>query len=180
MEQSYTYTNLSSVRTSTLVSAYTTSLGTTRVLNLGYSYDDIGNITAITRDGVDESQYTYDSQGQLRTETIVSQNLKFEYTYDNYGNIKTVTKKNLSTDAVIETYGYSYGDSQWRDRLTAFAGKAFVYDNIGNPTTYYNGGTDADKYTFTWQNGRELATEQKNGVTTTYTYGAGAISIIGK
>ena len=71
----------------------------------------------------------------------------------------------------------TYNDIQWCDRLTAFEGKAFVYDNIGNPTTYYNGGTDAYKYTFTWQNGRELASAVKGGVTTTYKYGADGLRI---
>ena len=143
----------------------------------GYTYDAIGNITQITVGNSTESVYEYDAQGQLKSETIASQNLKYVYTYDNYGNIQTVTKKNLSTDAEIDTYNYTYGNSQWKDRLTAFEGKTFVYDNIGNPTTYYNGGTDADKYTFTWQKGRELASAQKNGVTTTYTYGADGLRI---
>ena len=143
----------------------------------GYTYDAIGNITQITVGNSTESAYEYDAQGQLKSETIASQNLKYVYTYDNYGNIQTVTKKNLSTDAEIDTYNYTYGNSQWKDRLTAFEGKTFVYDNIGNPTTYYNGGTDADEYTFTWQKGRELASAQKNGVTTTYTYGADGLRI---
>ena len=71
-------------------------------------------------------------------------------------------------------YSGHYG---WRDRLTAFAGKAFVYDNIGNPTKYYNGGTDANKYTFAWQNGRELASTVKGGVTTPYKYGADGLRV---
>ena len=79
------------------------------------------------------------------------------------------------SDGVAESQ-YTY-DSQWRDRLTAFAGKAFVYDNIGNPTKYYNGGTDANKYTFAWQNGRELASAVKGGITTTYKYGVDGLRI---
>ena len=37
--------------------------------------------------------------------------------------------------------------------------------------SYYNG------YTFTWQNGRELATSKKNDIVTTYKYGADGLRI---
>ena len=40
------------------------------------------------------------------------------------------------------------------------------YDDAGNPLSYYNGSA----YTLTWQNGRELATATKNGVTSSYKY----------
>ena len=41
-----------------------------------------------------------------------------------------------------------------------------TYDDAGNPLSYYNGSA----YTLTWQNGRELATATKNGVTSSYKY----------
>ena len=52
-------------------------------------------------------------------------------------------------------------------------GTPITHDTIGNPLSYYNGSA----YTFTWQNGRELATAQKNGVTTTYKYGADGLRV---
>lgn len=61
---------------------------------------------------------------------------------------------------------YSYTDPTWLDRLTAFNGVPITYDNAGNPLSYYNGSA----YTLTWQNGRELATATKNGVTSSYKY----------
>ena len=54
------------------------------------------------------------------------------------------------------------------DRLTSYNGTAITCDNIGNPLSYNNGSA----YTFTWQNGRELAAVTKGGVTTSYQYGA--------
>ena len=39
------------------------------------------------------------------------------------------------------------------DQLTNYNGTTITYDVIGNPLSYYNGSS----YTFTWQNGRELA-----------------------
>ena len=52
------------------------------------------------------------------------------------------------------------------DRLTAFNGVTITYDDAGNPISYYNGSA----YTLTWQNGRELATATKGGVTSSYKY----------
>ena len=43
-----------------------------------------------------------------------------------------------------------------------------TYDDAGNPLSYNNGSA----YTLTWQNGRDLASVVKGGVTTTYKYGA--------
>ena len=155
------------------ISSLTLKLNNVTYRLYGYTYNAIGNITQITSGGSTESVYTYDNQGQLLTETIASKNLKLEYTYDDYGNIKTVTKKNLSTGATISSNSYAYGDSVWKDRLTAFNGTDITYDAIGNPLSYYNG----NSYTFTWQNGRELASSTKNGITTTYTYGADGLRI---
>ena len=49
------------------------------------------------------------------------------------------------------------------DKLTSYNGKAIKYDNIGNPTSV---GDD----TYTWQNGRELASSTIGGKKSTYTY----------
>ena len=45
---------------------------------------------------------------------------------------------------------YSYGNSTWRDQLTAYDGQSMTYDAIGNPLTYREG------MTFTWQAGRQM------------------------
>jgi len=55
----------------------------------------------------------------------------------------------------------------WGDGLKSYNGSAaFTYDGIGNPLTYNNGSS----YTFTWQNGRELASAVHNGATIVYEY----------
>lgn len=45
-------------------------------------------------------------------------------------------------------------DSNWKDKLTSYDGKAITYDEIGNPLSYRN-------MTMTWQNGRQLATYKR-------------------
>ena len=67
---------------------------------------------------------------------------------------------NLGTDV------YTYGDSEWKDLLTAYNGHAITYDAIGNPLTYYNG---AD-YTMTWRQGRRLSNVTTGGQTINYEY----------
>ena len=98
-------------------------------------------------DGV--TQYTYDALGQLLTETV-NGTLVASMTYDNYGNILT---KGSNT--------YTYGDSVWKDRLTAFNGQAISYDAQGNPTSYRG-------KTLTWEKGRQL----KSYGSYSYTYNA--------
>ena len=65
---------------------------------------------------------------------------------------------------VYKRQTYTYGDSNWKDLLTAFDGKAITYDANGNPTKYYNGGT------MTWRNGRQLASYSLGGKTYRYEY----------
>ena len=60
----------------------------------------------------------------------------------------------------------SYGAPVWKDQLTAYDRHEFVYDAIGNPTTYYNG----TEWNFTWANGRQLVAAAKTGTNITYTY----------
>ena len=68
-----------------------------------------------------------------------------------------------------ETVTYSYGDSEWKDLLTAYNGQAITYDEIGNPLNYKNG------FTFTWQNGRRLATAAANGKALSFAYNESGI-----
>ena len=78
--------------------------------------------------------------------------------YDKGGNILSKTENGV-------TKTYSYGDSTWKDLLTAYNGNAITYDTIGNPLTYYDGKT------FDWD-GRQL---KSVGTGTTYKYNADGI-----
>ena len=49
---------------------------------------------------------------------------------------------------LLETRTYSYGDTNWKDKLTEFDGDSITYDKNGNPLTY------RDDMTFEWENGR--------------------------
>ncbi len=165
--RNYTYKNLSSTQTTTQVSkvAYT---GLDENIYFNYTYDDRGNIktyTDIGGSGLTES-YTYDAQGQLLSSTD-GWDTDYYYTYDDVGNILTVRiePQYNSADPITHTYAYSTGD--WKDLLVSYDGHTITYDGAGNPLTYYNG---AD-WTFTWSNGRRLASAtDADGTTHSYYY----------
>ena len=144
--------------------------------NCGYGYDDNGNIASATLDGK-WTGYTYDALGQLiqvndRSDTRSgSDGTTWTYSYDLGGNI--LQKQRFAykdTTTPLETVTYTYGDANWRDKLTAVNGNAIAYDAIGNPL---NDGT----WTYTWQNGRQLQKMQKAGVTAEFAYNADGLRV---
>ena len=144
--------------------------------NCGYGYDDNGNIASATLNGK-WTGYTYDELGQLiqvndHSDTRSGENgTTWKYTYDLGGNI--LKKERFvynDTTNPLETVTYTYGDANWRDKLTAVNGSAIRYDAIGNPLS---DGT----WTYTWQNGRQLQKMQKAGVTAEFVYNADGLRV---
>ena len=91
-----------------------------------------------------------------------------DQTYDDAGNMLTRTKYAYTMDTLgtpLSTQTFTYGDSTWGDLLTGINGTTVTSDTIGN---ILSDGTS----TYTWKNGRQLATATKNGTTWTYTYDA--------
>ena len=144
--------------------------------NCGYGYDDNGNIASATLNGK-WTGYTYDALGQLvqvndHSDTRSGENgTTWKYTYDLGGNIlKKERFAYADTTNPLETVTYTYGDANWRDKLTAVNGSTIRYDAIGNPL---NDGT----WTYTWQNGRQLQKMQKSGVTAEFVYNADELRV---
>ena len=120
-------------------------------------YDSNGRLVKILDSGSSTTTraiYGYDEQGQLTSATVGG--TSYEYSYDTAGNIQS--KKVGST-----TTNYTYGNSAWRDLLTAYGGNTITYSG-GNPTKYYDGST------FTWTQGRRLATAKVGSTNISYTY----------
>ena len=102
--------------------------------------------------------YAYDSLGQLirvndpGDPASGSGGTTWTYEYDRGGNVLQKKRYAYSTGslgAVLQTISYTYGDANWKDKLTAHNGTAISYDAIGNPV---NDGT----WNYQWEQGRRL------------------------
>ena len=151
--------------------------------NFAYTYDDVGNIVSVTHNGK-VTAYSYDPLGQLirvndqDDPTSGTNGTTWTYEYDQGGNI--LSKKryayteaaDLSGATLLETDTFSYTDTNWRDKLTAYNGAAITYDAIGNPL---NDGT----WAYTWINGRQLASMSKldGSLTASFVYNAEGLRV---
>lgn len=112
--------------------------------------------------------YVYDDFGRIITDNIWSWGLYYNYEYDDGGNLLARNEcaalgLGFPSDEVIASDTYTYGDTNWKDRLTAYNSKPISYDDCGNPISY-------DGYTFTWERGGLLSSVVGNGVNITYNY----------
>lgn len=133
--------------------------------NFSYAYDNVGNIASETRNGL-TTTYEYDNLGQLTRVNDPHANKSMVYTYDCGGNMTSYSEYAYATDTLgtaTQTVSYVYGDTNWKDKVTAIGGKAITYDAIGNPLTY-------DGWAFTWKAGRMLASMVKTGTNAQFTY----------
>ena len=145
-----------------------------------YYYDDSGNITQIDKK-INGSfttiyKYEYDSFGQLIYERNYENDTSKHYDYDEGGNLwgETTNYYAASTSGApskTENIFYDYSDTNWTDKMTSYNGQTITYDEIGNPLSYRDG------MTMTWQNGRQLATLQKDGNNIQYSYDSDGVRV---
>ncbi len=161
-----------------------------------YTYDEKGNITRIYYSFSNATSkniyYQYDSQNQLVREDNQILGYTYIYNYDLGGNLisKYVYSYTRSTPDISSLLYYDeyYYNSIWKDMREGYCrytvssdGNTLIttymgytdYDSIGNPLSYYNG----TSYSFTWQNGRQLASATVNGSTYTYKYNQDGIRL---
>jgi len=145
----YTYKQGANGSTSTKID--TMSNGTLGAI--AYTYDANGNIETITQGG-NQIKYNYNELNEVIREDNQVLNKTIVYAYDVGGNITSKTEYAYTTGTPgtpTKTVSYNYGDTNWKDKLTSYDGKAITYDAIGNPLTY-------DGWTYTWEEGRQLKT----------------------
>lgn len=106
--------------------------------SLKYIYDAFGNIAKVFENGKLIAEYSYDAMNRIVKEVNIALDKTYEYDYDNNGNI-------LRKSYGGSTDKYIYDG----DRLLSFNDEKFIYDNLGNPTTYRN-------KTLRWQYGNRL------------------------
>ena len=159
LSRNVSYLNVSGSRTTTLPAGVNYAQGSTTLLNTAYTYDNNGNISTMTVDGVTYT-YTYDSLNQLKTVSTSDNSYTASYNYDNGGNITSKTVNGVTT-------AYGYGDTNWKDKLTSYDGQSITYDAIGNPLSYRG-------MTMSWT-GRRLSSLTNGGTTSSYLYNADGI-----
>lgn len=84
-----------------------------------YTYDGMGNIVSVSRDGKQKKAYTYDALNRIISEKDIDKSKEICYTYDNNGNILT-----KSVNGVVTSYAYEEGT----DRLTSYGAETIGYD----------------------------------------------------
>lgn len=120
-------------------------------LNITY-----GNIKQVKQNGSIVAKYNYDELNQLVWAADTNTGLYTQINYDNAGNITSVKEYALSTSGWHPSYlkqekTYTYGDTNWKDKLTSYNGTAITYDKMGNPLSY------RDSMSFEWKKGRQLS-----------------------
>ena len=156
LEQAKGYGN----KESNLVSGYTN--GSKKIQ---YSYDTLKNIKSIVSNGK-TTTFTYNDLNELVREDNGTLDKTITYEYDAGGNILSKKEYAYTTGTLgttTKTVNYSYGDENWKDKLTAYDGKTITYDEIGNPLTY-------DGYTYSWEGGRRLKGITGNNKNISYKY----------
>ena len=134
--------------------------------SIQYKYDSMGNIIEVFENGRSACKYEYDALGRLTREDNVAFGKTTTWGYDNNGNIIARYEYAITAKPTSELHLlngtcklYTYADNS--DQLMSYDGEAFVYDQIGNPTTYRG-------KTATWEYGRQLTAYDGN----TFTYDA--------
>ncbi len=148
------------------VSSISTDCGCLEVTNPGgkmeqqYTYDDNGNVTAITWTNLPgyNQTYAYDELNRLTTATNPLGN--FGFSYDKVGNRLTRTK-----DTEVETYTYQT-DANRLATVTGAASVNYGYDNGGNITAI------GDRTLVYNKAGRLQRVEEDAAVLGEYTYNA--------
>lgn len=155
--------------TSHRVETVTQKYGENQLVEYEYEYNENGDVTEVYENGTIIAEYTYDSKNQLLTSAEKDTGLYKYYVYDNGGNLSevleyTLNPNNMRYGSFIITHTYSYGDTNWKDKLTAYDNTTLTYDANGNPLSYRDG------MSFTWVNGRILDTVTVGNTTLSMKY----------
>lgn len=169
----YTYASGSETNsTSNYIHSVTQKHGDNELLQYFYGYDSKGNISVIsetTNQNEWFEKYEYDWLNQLTHVVDRKNNIYTLFRYDEGGNLLSVVKSEFDANTLqptteISRNVYTYGDNNWKDKLTAFNGQTITYDEMGNPLQYRDG------MEFSWENGRQLKTVTQNNTTLTMRY----------
>ena len=94
-----------------------------------YTYDDYGNISAISQNGTKNFTWQYDSTGNLYSHEDLVNNQRFVYTYDSTGRlVRQQVLDNSKKNIYSSQYGYDLNNNV--SRFTSSAGGVSVTENF--------------------------------------------------
>lgn len=132
---------------------------------ISYTYNKNNQVISVSEGESKIWEYEYNLVGQLTSAYNYIDKTVEKYSYDMYNNIKNV--ETYAYDGVIgeclDIDTYEYESDENTDRVTTFNGTELLYDEIGNPLTYYDGKE------FSWS-GRNLEVVQMNNGYVEYAY----------
>ena len=124
--------------------------------SFAYSYDNVGNRTAVTENGGDTVSWGYDAAYRLTSETRTGSNAYAStFTYDSAGN-RLTNKKNGATT----TFTYDMAD-QLSTSVDGSGTTTYTYDNAGNQTLIVAPGSQ--RTTSTWNDENKRTRVQTPG-----------------
>ena len=156
IQESFTYKANSS-----LVASQTVVINGGAATTYSYTYDAMGNILTVKKNGATVYTYCYNATNQLASVADAAAGYTYLYGYDSAGNIVAEYVFNYTTasapllggmlGSAIDANVYTYSSADWQDKLTNYNGKSITYDAAGNPTKWRNASS------ITWD-GRNLVT----------------------
>ena len=179
----YTY-----VAGSQRVATYNFSQADATNITYSYTYDALGNITQIKKNGATVSNYEYDSLGRLIREDDCANSISWVYTYDNAGNLLKkytfygMTGIPASHLLSLHPYNgseisstYAYSSSAWGDLLTNYNGIAIEYTDSENSTTIGNPLNWRNAANMEWHQRSLTSMTLSNGTAVSFQYNADGI-----
>lgn len=130
---------------------------------VSYTYNNMGEITAVTDPLSRQRTIAYDQAGRVISKTDALGH-SVSYTYDEAGNVLTMTDE----DGVVTTYGYDR-ESRLVSIKTAAGVTTFTYDSLDRVVSVL----DMDGYTEQAQydgDGNQILSADKEGRQTSYVY----------
>ncbi|MBQ2742999.1 MAG: DUF2974 domain-containing protein [Oscillospiraceae bacterium] len=144
-----------------------------KTLSLTYTYNTLGQLTAVNNANVPVVSYTYDSNGNIATEakSAVTQS----YTYNRDGSIASiVTTNNIDNTSETTTYTYYLNGNLKTETLPDNTTKTYTYNNRDMLVTeaLSTGKTTTYAYNNSGNRTSKTVTQNSQNTVTSYTYDA--------
>jgi RHS repeat-associated protein len=152
------------------LNSLTVTASATSIMN-EYSFNSLNQVTALTRNGVNQAKFIYDERGN----TISSTKGNGTYTaleYDDANRLKSVKNYN-DAGALLDSYTYTYDANNNHTSVVTSSGTiSYQYDVLNQLTqeTLADGTTISYEYDAAGNRTKKSVTQGGNTTTTNYTY----------